>query len=91
LDSASKPLEQLLRLAAGRGTAQTAELARDLEVTPALVRQMLEELTRQGYLETVVAGCSTPCERCPLHAACLYRNQPRIWILTRKGEKWLAR
>ena len=83
-------LETLLRLAAGKGTANTSELAHELDVTPALVREMLEEMTQRGYLEAVVSNCSTPCERCPLHAACAYHNQPRIWSLTRKGDVYLA-
>ena len=84
-------LKTLLRLAVDKGTAKTSELAHDLHMTPELVRQMLEELERQGYLEAVVPGCSRPCERCPLHAACVYRNQPCVWVLTKKGDKYLAR
>ena len=90
MESASRMLEKILRLAVGKGTAKTTELARELDVTPALVRKMLEELTQRGYLEAVVPGCSMPCERCPLHAACAYRNQPRIWVLTQKGDMYLS-
>lgn len=53
--------------------------------------QLLEELTREGYLESVIEGCSVPCERCPPRAACLFRNQAHIWVLTKKGKQLLAR
>ncbi len=84
-------LRKLLRLATSMGTARTSEIAHSLGVSPALAEQLLEDLTRKGYLESVVEGCSVPCERCPLQAACLFRNQARLWVLTRKGEQLLAR
>ena len=84
-------LRKLLRLAASMGTARTSEIADSLGVSPALAEQLLEELTRKGYLEPVVEGCSVPCERCPLSVACLFRNQAHIWVLTKKGEQLLAR
>jgi len=90
LESGSRMFETLLRLAVGRGTANTSELAHELDVTPALVREMLEEMTQRDYLEAVVLNCSMPCKRCPLHAVCAYHNQPRIWSLTRKGDMYLA-
>lgn len=82
-------LRQLLRLAAGRGTMDLKALAVELGTTPAMVAQMLEQLQQQGYLQAVVQGCGAPCERCPLHSACLYRRQPRVWSLTTKGEALL--
>ena len=84
-------LRKLLCLAAGMGTARSSELAQALGVSPALAQQMLEVLERQGYLNSVVQGCAIPCEGCPVEAECLFCNQPRIWILTEKGEKCLAK
>lgn len=84
-------LETLLRIVATKGTADCSELARMLGVSSALTENMLDELTRQGYLKAVVGECSVPCERCPLRTACLFRRQPRIWSLTRKGERLLAK
>ena len=82
-------LRQILRLAAGRGSMDIKALAVELGISPAMVEQMLEQLQQQGYLQSVVRGCSTPCERCPLRSACLYRRQPRVWSLTAKGEALL--
>jgi predicted ArsR family transcriptional regulator len=81
----------MLRLAAGRGTERSSMLARELGVSPELTRQMLDELARLGYVQTVVPGCSQPCEGCPLRTMCLYHRQPRIWVITAKGEKLLQK
>jgi len=84
-------LEILLRIVASKGTECSSELARRLGVSHALTEDMLDELTRQGYLKAVVGECSVPCERCPMHAACLFDRQSRIWALSRKGERLLAK
>ena len=78
-------LEDLLRRVAEKGTASSAELARELGVSPALMQGLLESLDRQGYAQVMMAGCGRPCAACPLHAACLYRHAPRVWSLTAKG------
>jgi predicted ArsR family transcriptional regulator len=84
-------LNILLRLIQDRDTIETAELAVALRVSPELVRTMLEKLAQQGYLESVVQGCSKPCSFCPLRNACHFRHQPRIWALTQKGRQALGK
>ena len=84
-------LEILLRTVASEGTECSAELARRLGVSHILVEDMLDELTRQGYLKAAVGKCSVPCERCPMHAAGRFDRQARIWVLSGKGERLLAR
>lgn len=83
-------LKELLRLAVRDGTQRPAQLARELEITPELATEMLEQLECQGYLQAVVPGCSTPCEGCPDDTLCLIRNNPRVWIVTEKGERLLS-
>lgn len=83
-------LRKLLRLATEQGTNELTSLANALDVSPRLIREMLEEIEWRGYLEAIVPGREQACERCPLRAACLYRNRPRVWMLTRKGEQSLA-
>jgi hypothetical protein len=90
LASASSLLETLLRQVADSGTANVAELARQLQVPPPVVQLMLEQLVRLDYLRTVLTG-ATACERCPFHAACAYRQQARIWVMTAKGAGYLER
>lgn len=82
-------LKTLLRLVAEKDTMEIAELARNLDVSPALVQHMLEELAHKHYLEAVVPGCYMPCKHCPINATCIDHKQPRIWVLTHKGEKSL--
>jgi hypothetical protein len=84
-------LEILLRIIASKGTQCSAELAHRLGVSQVLMGNMLEELARQGYLKTIVVGCSASCERCPMITSCQFRRQARIWMLSQKGERLLAR
>ena len=83
-------LRNILRLAGDFGTIRREELARALDTSPELVDLALEELARRNYLQAVVPEWSTACAHCPLRAACLYRRQPRVWVLTRKGAAWMA-
>jgi len=84
-------LETLLRIVASKGTECSAELARSLGVSHVLTENMLDELTRLGYLKAIVGEYSVPCERCPMHAVCKFGRQARIWALSDKGERLLAK
>jgi predicted ArsR family transcriptional regulator len=81
---------QLLHLVTEKGTVSDSELACELGISQALIKQMLGELVRQGYLQPLTQGDSTPCQRCPLHTACLFGNRPRIFALTAKGNRIVA-
>jgi hypothetical protein len=81
----------LLRLIAGAGGADHAELARALGVTPSLIQEMLDTLSRQGYLKRVVAKPPATCGQCPLRRECPSAGKPRLWILSEKGARVLAR
>jgi hypothetical protein len=78
-------LRELLNVTASRGVADVLTLAHKLNVGTAQVRWMLNHLRRLGYLEEVELGCSQPCERCPLHAACSPRTRARGWRVTESG------
>lgn len=78
-------LRALLKLVASNGTLSTQELANRLAVPPALVDAMLEALVRDGRLKAVTEGCPGPCERCPLHALCIGKARPRIWVVVGPG------
>lgn len=86
----SEILKRLLRRVGGSEVGGISELARELGTSPVLVEQMIATLTQVGYLEAVVPGCATPCERCPVHTMCLYRRQPRVWIVTEKGRQFVS-
>jgi len=80
-------LKQLLELVAHSETVQSAELARKLGVSTALVESMLETLAQRGYVRLAVPGGSAACERCPAHTACLHGTQGRIWAVSAKGQE----
>jgi hypothetical protein len=83
--------ETLLSLIAAQGTTSSADLARSLDVTSTLLDDMIEELTRTGYLNAVVQGRTVACDRCPIHRACLHGRQARILMLSPKGKSLLLR
>lgn len=79
-------VRQLLQLVARAGTASSAELARALGVSTAMIEAMLQELVRRGYLRPVAPGC-TACATCPARAACLFGSAARVWALSAKGQE----
>lgn len=84
-------LDTILRIVTAEGAGSVAGLARRLEVSEGLVAAMLEELTRQGYLKAIVVGGRGTCQHCPLRTACLFAGRQRIWMLSRKSERLLAK
>ncbi len=84
-------LLRLLRLIAEAGSADSAELAHRLGVTPALMQDMLDTLSRQGYLKRVVTDTSAACAQCPMRRDCLSAGKARLWTLSEKGARVLAR
>ncbi len=78
-------IEKLLSEIRSGGTVQPAALAARLNVSPALVEMMLEDLERRGLLVQVNTQCGEPCGGCPLVGECAGTNpQGRMWMLTRK-------
>jgi hypothetical protein len=81
-------LNDLLRLLGDGGIHSTAELARRLGVSEALLAAMTGDLTRRGYLAPVDNGCGTGCDGCGLGMACAPAsgNAPApMLMLTAKG------
>ncbi len=78
-------LRKFLRLAFGRDTAETADVARELGVSINQVRLMIETLERLGYLEKVAAGSEQSCERCAVNATCLLIDCPHMEIDAQGG------
>ena len=84
-------LQKLLHLIADAGTADSLVLARRLGVAPALMQGMLETLSREGYLKRIAAAPPAVCAQCPLRRDCLSAGKVRLWTLSEKGERVLAR
>ena len=77
-------LEELLRRIAEGGTHNLSELARELGVGEELLRQMIEDLARMGYLRPVAGSCESQCTGCSLAKTCAIGGPARVWALTEK-------
>ncbi|MBN1953941.1 MAG: Lrp/AsnC family transcriptional regulator [Anaerolineae bacterium] len=75
-------LERLLGLLRDGGSYHIAGLAQALDTTPALVRMMLEDLARRGYLRSVGAKCNGQCNGCALAGLCAVGTDGQVWALT---------
>jgi len=78
-------LEELLRQIAEGGTHNLSELARELGVGEELLKQMIEDLVRRGYLRPVAGDCQGHCAGCPLAKTCTIGGPTRVWALTERG------
>jgi DNA-binding MarR family transcriptional regulator len=83
-------LRHLLQLVMEKETVNDSELACELSISQALIKQMLGELVRRGYLQPLTQDYPTHCKRCLLHAVHLSGNRPRIFTLTAKGDRIAA-
>ena len=64
------------------------EIARQMQVTPAMVVEIARELTKRGYLSEYNEAChalDTNCLSCGVSSACQIMG--RTWSLTEKGQK----
>ncbi len=81
-------LNRMLRLLGEGGIHSTAELARRLGVTEALVGAMAEDLTRHGYLASVALDCGTSCSGCWAAESCgRAEAAPLTLALTSRGRR----
>jgi len=74
-------LKKLLARIAQGGTWTVESLADELNVTPALVETMLDDLTRRGYLKSVQGGCGGVCASCSMAGGCIRQAGRRLWTL----------
>jgi len=79
-------LQQLLVLIAEGEVRTQRGLAEALGVSEALVLQMIDQLTSQGYL-AMADSCGSGCEGCGLAAACGAQHHLRLWTLAEKGRR----
>ena len=84
-------LERLLDLLVQGRVRTLVELADDLGVGLGLVDQMLADLGRAGYVDTVVQACDCRCDDCEVKSApCSLVHSGRIWTVTQKGYRAAA-
>jgi len=85
------PLRKLLQLLADGDAHTVSDLADRLGVDQALVEHMLQTLQRTHYIQALGPGCSGQCERCGARTICILLAGGRIWTLTERGQRLLAR
>ncbi len=76
-------LEKLLNEIRVGSTLQPAQLAARLQVSPAMVEMMLEDLQRMGRLARVDAECASACGGCPVADMCMPKGdgKGRVWMV----------
>ncbi len=60
-------------------------LAQQVGIHQDLLKQILTDLVRAGYLRALGETCSQECDHCPLISACLTTQPLKVWVLTEKG------
>jgi len=78
-------VRNLLKLLAEGDIHNIPQLARTLEVSEEIVRMIMADFTRQGFLQTVNSNCDLQCKSCPIRKTCTPRKTPKIWVVTEKG------
>jgi hypothetical protein len=87
LVQASLP-DRMLQLLEQGGLHSTAELARRLGVTEALIAALVEDLARRGYLAPIDGGCGQrSCSGCWAAVSCERPQSTPIVALTSKGRQ----
>ncbi len=76
-------LETLLNEIHAGGTLQPAALAKRLQISPALVQMMLEDLERMGKLSRVDTECGSNCGGCAVAELCAPKGagKGRVWMV----------
>ena len=85
-------LMHLLSQMADGNTLSHSELSRRLNISNELLKQMILDLSRMGYIESVDDTCPTNrCTHCSFSGECPSINKGKHWVLTCKGAHAAAR
>ena len=84
-------LKQILKIIAAGDVQNQFDIAQKAAVPLAMVTPILEQLARQGYLQTLQGGCApttqdSPCGGCAGAESCDPLRGQCIWMLTEKGQ-----
>jgi biotin operon repressor len=80
-------LKEVLKKIAEGEALSLRELAYSLGLSEEMLKAMLDDLERMGYLTSRVPDCSFRCEGCPLKSSCKVAGVERLWFITEKGLK----
>jgi len=78
-------LERLLAQLRRGGVRSLAQLAEELDASPALVEALLEDLARRGYLHPVEAQCARECAGCTQSCHSAVAGAGRVWRMESSG------
>jgi predicted ArsR family transcriptional regulator len=84
-------LERLLQILARKEIATMEDLAQHLGISHDLLEQMLQDLSRGGYVELVEMACDRRCAGCSESPICALVQGKRVWRVTEKGFRLAAR
>ncbi len=73
--------DRLMTLLKRGGTVTIDQMARELDTPPEVVSEMIEHLTRQGWLHSMSASCDAACNACLFARDCVRVEQGRVWQL----------
>ena len=78
-------LRDILRAIPSEEAGSVEGLASLLGTSPGLVRQMMDDLVRMGYLRRAGAVCAAACAGCHSRETCA--GLPQMWTLTERGRR----
>ena len=84
-------LHQFLEAIQAGEVQSLLEIARTMDISPDMVLQMANELTKKGYLQEIGADSCQPqrgCPDCAVSSTCQVIT--RHWFLTDKGREVVA-
>lgn len=84
-------LDRLLHRMAEGPAHSVSALAQELDVSEEMVSRMIQDLVRLGYLRSMVTDCADACAACPLAGSCVVGGGPRVYLLTKRGNRAGAR
>ncbi len=84
-------LEALLKTLVHEEISTLEDLAARHGVDVSLVEQMLRDLERGGYIETITMECDRGCAHCAHEGVCALVQGKRIWRVTERGFRLAAR
>ncbi len=83
-------LREVLRQIIQEGAVVYRDISSRLDIPEPLIRQMVWELERLGYLKPVFQGCSEhACAGCPMKCGAT-TSLNRTFVLTSKGKTFLG-
>jgi len=77
-------LKELIEMLSEGQVHTQRELAKRLGVSQGLIEQMLQDLSRLGYIQRTKKQPGTSCAACPMARLCASEPSERMWTVTSK-------